>query len=165
MAADGQTTISPATEWTYRSDADRQRAVEMLLRDPLWSLLDDEAIASIAEVSPDMVRDHRRLRDLGRRRAMRERVGANGLDGGCPSEPGGLKETVMSGDILAWPLSHLGLNIRATNALLVNGISTVGDLLAKTETELMRLPLIGLSNVREIKAKLSARGLALRPEP
>src|ERR1700760_2496558 len=60
MAADGQTTILPATEWTYRRDGDRPRAVEMLLRDPLWSLLDDEAIASIAEVSPDVVRDHRR---------------------------------------------------------------------------------------------------------
>ena len=33
--------------------------------------------------------------------------------------------------VLAAPLSALGLNIRATNALLVNGISTVGDLLGK----------------------------------
>jgi hypothetical protein len=33
----------------------------MLLRDPLWSLLGDEAIASIAEVSTGMVRDQRRV--------------------------------------------------------------------------------------------------------
>ena len=65
--------------------------------------------------------------------------------------------------VLAAPLSVLGLNIRATNALLNNGFSTVGDLLAKTERELARLPLIGPSNMREIKAKLSARGLALHP--
>ena len=37
MAAEEQTTIPPATEWTYRSDADRRRAVDALLRDPLWS--------------------------------------------------------------------------------------------------------------------------------
>jgi len=65
--------------------------------------------------------------------------------------------------VLAAPLSVLELNIRATNALLNNGFSTVGDLLAKTERELARLPLIGPSNMREIKAKLSARGLALHP--
>jgi len=36
------------------------RAVDALLRDPLWSLLADEAIASIVEVSPGEVRAHRR---------------------------------------------------------------------------------------------------------
>ena len=30
------------------------------MRDPLWSLLSDEAIAGIAEASPDLVRDRRR---------------------------------------------------------------------------------------------------------
>jgi len=60
MAAEEQTTTSPAMEWTYRSDAEMQRAVDVLLRGPLWSLLADEAIASIAEASPDMVRERRR---------------------------------------------------------------------------------------------------------
>ena len=60
MAAEEQTTTSPATEWTYRSDAERRCAVDALLRDPLWSLLADEALASIAEVSLDMVRERRR---------------------------------------------------------------------------------------------------------
>jgi hypothetical protein len=39
---------------------DRRRAVDALLGDPLWSLLSDEAIASSAEASPDLVRDRRR---------------------------------------------------------------------------------------------------------
>jgi hypothetical protein len=60
MAAEEHTTIPPATERTYRNDADERRAVDALLRDPLWSLLDDEAIASIAEARLDMVRDRRR---------------------------------------------------------------------------------------------------------
>ncbi len=60
MAAEEQTTTPAGTEWNYRRDADRWRAVDTLLRDPLWSLLSDEAIASIAEASPDMVKDQRR---------------------------------------------------------------------------------------------------------
>ena len=60
MAAEEQTTIPATVEWTSRSDAARHRAVEMLVRDPLWSLLADEAIANIAETSPDIVREHRR---------------------------------------------------------------------------------------------------------
>ena len=60
VAAKEQTTTSPATEWTYRGDAERRCAVDRLLRDPLWSLLADEAIASIAEASPAMVRERRR---------------------------------------------------------------------------------------------------------
>ena len=60
MAAEEQTTTASATEWTYRSDADKRRAVDALLRDPLWSLLSDEALASIAEASTDMVRERRR---------------------------------------------------------------------------------------------------------
>ena len=61
MAAEEQTTTAPATEWAYRSDADRRRAVDALLRDPLWSLLGDETIASIAEASTEVVRDQRRV--------------------------------------------------------------------------------------------------------
>ena len=60
MAAEEQTTTSPAPERIYRNDAEERRAVDALLRDPLWSLLDDEAIASIAEARLDMVRDRRR---------------------------------------------------------------------------------------------------------
>jgi hypothetical protein len=60
MAAEEQTTTPLTTKWTYRSGANRRRAVDALLRDPLWSLLDDEAIASIAEASPGVVRDPRR---------------------------------------------------------------------------------------------------------
>ena len=71
--------------------------------------------------------------------------------------------TAGGDDLRTAPLSVLGLNVRASNALLMNGISTVGDLLAKTETELRQLQLIGLSNMTEIKAKLGARGLTLHP--
>jgi DNA-directed RNA polymerase subunit alpha len=71
----------------------------------------------------------------------------------------------LNDNVLGAPLSVLGLNIRATNALLNNGLSTVGDVLAKTEIELWQLPGVGPGTMMEIKAKLSARGLTLRPGP
>jgi DNA-directed RNA polymerase subunit alpha len=71
--------------------------------------------------------------------------------------------TTGDDDLLAAPLSVLGLSIRASNALLNNGVTTVGDLVAKTETELWRLPHVGPTTMADIKGKLSARGLSLRP--
>jgi len=67
-------------------------------------------------------------------------------------------------DVLAAPLSVLGLNIRATNALLNNGFSTVGDVVAKTERELLwQLPGVGQGTLTEIKAKLGTHGLERFP--
>ena len=46
-------------------------------------------------------------------------------------------------DVLSAPLSVLGLTLRASNALLNNCFSTVQEVMAKTDVELARLPLIG----------------------
>ena len=46
-------------------------------------------------------------------------------------------------EALAAPLSVLGLSIRASNSLLSNGFSTVGEVVAKTEIELWQLPHVG----------------------
>ena len=73
--------------------------------------------------------------------------------------------TAADDDVLAAPLSVLRLNIRATNALLNNGFSTVGDVVAKTEIEILQQPNLGPVTLTEIKAKLSVLGLALRPSP
>ena len=67
--------------------------------------------------------EHNRRGDAPTRCSASSNVGSVGHDG-------------SRRDVLAAPLSVLGLNIRATNALLNNGFSTVGDLLAKTEREL-----------------------------
>jgi len=70
--------------------------------------------------------------------------------------------TAGGDDLLAAPLSVLGLNIRAANALRNNGFRTVGDVVAMTEVDLARLPYFGPATLANIKAKLSARGLSLR---
>jgi DNA-directed RNA polymerase alpha subunit len=71
--------------------------------------------------------------------------------------------TTGDDEALAAPLSVLGLSIRASNALLNNGFSTVGDVVALTEVEVWQLPGVGPGTLMEIKAKLSARYLTLRP--
>ena len=67
-------------------------------------------------------------------------------------------------DVLSAPLSVLGLNIRASNALLAADFNTVRDVVARTEKELLELPHFGPGVLTEIKAKLGAVGLTLRRE-
>ena len=57
------------------------------------------------------------------------------------------------------------LPTRVYNALLTNGFSTVGDVVAKTELEVQLLHFLGSTTVTKIKTKLSALGLTLRPGP
>jgi DNA-directed RNA polymerase subunit alpha len=64
-------------------------------------------------------------------------------------------------DVLSAPLSVLGLSVRASNALLISGFSTLRDVVALTEIELLKLPGVGRGTLTEIKAKLSSRGLTL----
>ena len=71
----------------------------------------------------------------------------------------------LNDDVLGAPLSVLGLSVRAFNALLNNGFSTVGDVVALTEIELWKLPGVGRGTLTEIKAKLSSRGLTLLSGP
>ena len=73
--------------------------------------------------------------------------------------------TTSDDDVLAVPLSVLGLDTRTTNALLNNGLCTIGDLVTKTEIEVWRLHYLGPATLAEIKTKLSALGLVLRPGP
>jgi len=71
--------------------------------------------------------------------------------------------TTGDDELLRAPLSSLGLSVRVCNALLNNGFSTVGDVVAKTELEIWPLHYLGPTTLTEIKTKLSALGLTLRP--
>src|SRR5215831_5331264 len=72
------------------------------------------------------------------------------------------RSMTISEEVLDASLSVLGLSSRAAYALLNNGFGTVGDVLAKTEIELSRLPRVGRRTIAEVKAQLRVRGLALR---
>jgi DNA-directed RNA polymerase alpha subunit len=73
--------------------------------------------------------------------------------------------TTGDDDVMTAPLSSLRLATRVTNTLLNNDLSTIGDIVAKTESEIWQLPHLGPTSLTQIKAKLSALGLGLRPGP
>ncbi len=66
-----------------------------------------------------------------------------------------------SDEKLSMPISALDLSIRASNCLEAEGIQTVGELIAKTEEELLKFKNFGRTSLREVEKKLEALGLAI----
>ena len=62
---------------------------------------------------------------------------------------------------LAMSLAELELSVRATNCLESEGITTVRDLVSRTEEELLEVRNFGETTLREVKQKLTERGLTL----
>jgi DNA-directed RNA polymerase subunit alpha len=58
-------------------------------------------------------------------------------------------------------LAELELSVRATNCLESEGITTVRDLVIRTDEELLEVRNFGETTLREVKAKLAERGLHL----
>jgi len=79
-----------------------------------------------------------------------------------PAEPGGQSGAAVTGDgALPLPVEDLQLPVRAFNSLRREGIHTVRDLSARSETDLLAIPNLGPQSVSEIKQKLADRGLTL----
>lgn len=58
-------------------------------------------------------------------------------------------------------LAELELSVRATNCLESEGITTVRDLVIRNDDELLEVRNFGETTLKEVKAKLAERGLAL----
>jgi DNA-directed RNA polymerase subunit alpha len=58
-------------------------------------------------------------------------------------------------------LAELELSVRATNCLESEGITTVRDLVLRTDEELLEVRNFGETTLREVKTKLAERGLSL----
>src|SRR5208282_2632110 len=58
-------------------------------------------------------------------------------------------------------LAELELSVRATNCLESEGITTVRDLVIRTDEELLEVRNFGETTLREVKGKLQERGLHL----
>jgi DNA-directed RNA polymerase subunit alpha len=58
-------------------------------------------------------------------------------------------------------LAELELSVRATNCLESEGITTVRDLVIRTDEELLEVRNFGETTLKEVKTKLSERGLYL----
>src|SRR6476620_10884146 len=61
-------------------------------------------------------------------------------------------------------IEELNLSVRSYNCLKREGINTVGDLVQKSESELMDIRNFGQKSIDEVKAKLEELGLGLREE-
>jgi DNA-directed RNA polymerase subunit alpha len=72
------------------------------------------------------------------------------------------KATEMQFDpILLRPVDELELTVRSANCLKAENIHYIGDLVQRTEVELLRTPNLGKKSLTEIKEVLESHGLTL----
>jgi DNA-directed RNA polymerase subunit alpha len=66
---------------------------------------------------------------------------------------------------LALPIEELELTVRSYNCLKREGIHSVGELVARSEADLLDIRNFGAKSIDEVKAKLAGMGLALKDSP
>lgn len=113
------------------------------------ALAPEEALRQAAEILMDRLSI---FTDTDRARSAEEYKAA----GHTQTPSGGGMDDVL--------IEELELGVRSYNCLKREGIQTVGDLLAKTEAELLNVPNLGQKSIDEVQEKLAERGLSLRSE-
>lgn len=78
-----------------------------------------------------------------------------------PSEQPALGSGPQVDPILMRPVDELELTVRSANCLKAENIYYIGDLIQRTENELLKTPNLGRKSLNEIKDVLAARGLTL----
>ena len=84
---------------------------------------------------------------------------AEGIDLG-PS----IQDAALAAD-LALPIEDLDLTVRSYNCLKREGIHTVGELLSRSEADLLDIRNFGSKSIDEVKAKLASMGMQLKDSP
>jgi DNA-directed RNA polymerase subunit alpha len=84
--------------------------------------------------------------------------------GAAPAKPAASAAPAAGGEDLkrklAMPVSTLDLSVRASNCLESEGIQTVGDLVSRSEDEMLKLKNFGRTSLNEVKKKLQAMDLS-----
>ncbi|MFL6123617.1 DNA-directed RNA polymerase subunit alpha C-terminal domain-containing protein, partial [Actinophytocola sp.] len=65
----------------------------------------------------------------------------------------------------AMPIEDLDLTVRSYNCLKREGIHTVGELVSRSEADLLDIRNFGAKSIDEVKMKLVGLGLALKDSP
>src|ERR671911_588242 len=86
-------------------------------------------------------------------------VDAGGINLGPPPT-----DAALAAD-LALPIEELELTVRSYNCLKREGIHSVGELVARSEADLLDIRNFGQKSIDEVKAKLATMGLALKDSP
>lgn len=81
------------------------------------------------------------------------------LEGEKQAEPEEKEEQIDP--ILLRPVDDLELTVRSANCLKAENIYYIGDLIQRTEVELLKTPNLGKKSLTEIKDVLASRGLSL----
>ncbi len=76
-------------------------------------------------------------------------------------EPEPVEEEEKIDPILLRPVDDLELTVRSANCLKAENIYYIGDLIRRTEVELLKTPNLGRKSLTEIKDVLASRGLSL----
>ncbi len=77
------------------------------------------------------------------------------------SQPGTTPGETQVDPLLMRPVDELELTVRSANCLKAENINYIGDLIQRTEVELLRTPNLGKKSLTEIKEVLESHGLAL----
>jgi len=75
-----------------------------------------------------------------------------------------VQDAALAAD-LALPIEDLDLTVRSYNCLKREGIHTVGELLARSEADLLDIRNFGSKSIDEVKAKIASMGLQLKDSP
>ena len=67
-------------------------------------------------------------------------------------------------NVLMTTIEELDLSVRSFNCLKRAGINTVGDLISKTEEDMIKVRNLGRKSLEEVVHKLEMMGLSLRSE-
>jgi DNA-directed RNA polymerase subunit alpha len=144
---------SPVYKVTYKVEATRveQRTdFDRLIVDVETkpSMLPRDAIASAGKTLVELFGLFRELN-----------IDAEGIDIG-PSPT----DAALAAD-LALPIEDLELTVRSYNCLKREGIHSVGELVGRSEADLLDIRNFGQKSIDEVKAKLHGMGLALKDSP
>ena len=101
----------------------------------------EEAVRKAAEILQDQISV---FGDFARREATDAKTDKSGVD-----------------PVLLRPIDDLELTVRSANCLKAESIYYIGDLVQKTEVELLKTPNLGKKSLTEIKDVLFSRGLSL----
>jgi DNA-directed RNA polymerase subunit alpha len=101
----------------------------------------EEAVRRAADILADQLSV---FGDFTRRESAAAKPAATGID-----------------PLLMRPIDDLELTVRSANCLKAESIYYIGDLVQRTEVELLKTPNLGKKSLTEIKEVLAARGLSL----
>ncbi len=80
---------------------------------------------------------------------------------GTPTQSDDPKRASQVDPVLLRPVDDLELTVRSANCLKAENIYYIGDLIQRSETELLKTPNLGRKSLNEIKEVLAMRGLTL----